>query len=156
MALGRYTAGVIELHTAPPPSDRFALEFEIDALRASGLVVVPLPEKRGSVAIALRRSYFELILPLITDSVRLSYTDYQLRLDYRLTDDLRTVHSLLRFARRARDAPANGSDQRGRRHQHRLALRLRSSDRWHRLDAEPCRQAALVGHARALAHRLRQ
>lgn len=87
--LGRYTAGVIALHTAPPPADSLALEFEIDALRASGMVVVPLPEKRGSVAVALRRSYFELILPFITDSVSLTYTDYQLRVDYRLTDNLR-------------------------------------------------------------------
>jgi hypothetical protein len=89
VSLGRYTAGVIALHTAPPPTDRFMLEFEIDALRASGLVVVPLPDKRGSVALALRRSYFELLLPLITNRVSLSYTDYQLRVDYRLTKNVR-------------------------------------------------------------------
>ena len=87
--LGRYTAGVIGLHTAPPPTDRLQLELEIDALRASGLVVVPLPNKRGSVALALRRSYFELLLPLITDDVSLSYTDYQVRLDYKITDEVR-------------------------------------------------------------------
>ncbi|MET0385846.1 MAG: hypothetical protein ABW321_07800 [Polyangiales bacterium] len=92
--LGRYTAGVIALHTAPPPTERFALEFEIDALRASAMIVVPLPDKRGSVALAFRRSYFELILPLITDAVSLSYTDYQLRLDYNITRD---VHASVFF-----------------------------------------------------------
>jgi TonB family protein len=89
VSLGRYTAGVIELHTAPPPTDRFQLEFEIDALRASAVMVVPLPDDRGSVAVAFRRSYFELILPLITDAVNLSYTDYQLRVDYKVMHNVR-------------------------------------------------------------------
>lgn len=89
VSLGRYTAGVIELHTAPPPTDRFQLEFEIDALRASAVMVVPLPDDRGSVAVAYRRSYFELILPLITDAVSLSYTDYQLRVDYKVMRNVR-------------------------------------------------------------------
>ena len=107
--LGRYTAGVIGLHTAPPPTDRLQFEFEIDLLRASGLVVVPLPDQRGSVALALRRSYFELVLPLITDSVSLSYTDYQLRLDYKITDEVRA--SLFFFGSRdaLETAQATGS-----------------------------------------------
>ena len=87
--LGRYTAGVIALHTAPPQRTSASLEFEIDALRASGMVVVPLPDERGSIALAVRRSYFELLLPLITNEVSLSYTDYQLRVDLRLTRQLR-------------------------------------------------------------------
>lgn len=88
VSMGRFTAGVIALRTKPPPTDRFQLEFEIDALRASALAVVPLPDARGSVSLSVRRSYFELFLPLITDDVELAYTDYQLRLDYLLTDDV--------------------------------------------------------------------
>jgi len=86
---GHYTAGVIAVRTAPPPTDGLEVEVEIDLLRASGLAIVPLPDERGSVAIAFRRSYYELILPLITDDISLSYTDYQLRLDYRFSDRLR-------------------------------------------------------------------
>ncbi|MEY4581057.1 MAG: hypothetical protein RL701_5760 [Pseudomonadota bacterium] len=92
--LGRYTAGVIALHTAPPATDRLTAEFELDALRASGLVVVPLPDQRGSIALAFRRSYFELLLPLITDDVSLSYTDYQVRLDLKIT---RALHASVLF-----------------------------------------------------------
>jgi hypothetical protein len=89
VALGRFTGGVIALQTKPPPVDRWQLEVEIDVLRASGLLVVPLPDERGSIALAFRRSYFELFLPVITDDVSLAYADYQLRLDYRLADRLR-------------------------------------------------------------------
>jgi TonB family protein len=89
VSLGRYTAGVIALNTKPPPADRFTLEFELDALRASALVIVPLPDNRGSIAVAFRRSYYELLLPLITDQVNLSYTDYQLRFDLRLSETVR-------------------------------------------------------------------
>ncbi|MDH5675294.1 MAG: TonB-dependent receptor [Myxococcales bacterium] len=89
VSYGRFTAGVIALTTAPPPTDDFHLEFEVDLLRASALTVVPFGDGRGSVALAYRRSYYELILPLITDDVQLSYSDYQLRLDYRLTPKLR-------------------------------------------------------------------
>jgi hypothetical protein len=89
VSLGRYTAGVIALNTKPPQADAFTLEFELDLLRASALVIVPLPDNRGSIAVAFRRSYYELILPLITDQVNLSYTDYQLRLDLRLSETVR-------------------------------------------------------------------
>jgi TonB family protein len=90
VAFGYYTAGIIALHTAPPPAKRFTVELEVDLLRASGLAIVPFGDGRGSVAIALRRSYYELILPLLTDDVELYYADYQLRLDYRFSDKLRT------------------------------------------------------------------
>jgi hypothetical protein len=113
VSLGRYTTGVISLHTAPPPTERFQLKFELDALRASALAVVPLPDRPDSIAIAVRRSYLELILPLVTHSVSLSYADYQLRLDYRVTPKLRL--SLFCFgsrdaldAKQAQDATTGG------------------------------------------------
>ena len=86
---GQYSAGIISLRTAPPPADRLHLEAEVDLLRASALAILPFDEGKGSVAIAFRRSYYDLLLPLITDDISLAYTDYQLRLDYRLTPRLR-------------------------------------------------------------------
>jgi hypothetical protein len=82
VAFGRYSAGIVALRTQPPPTDRVQLELELDLLRASALTIVPYGDGDGSVALALRRSYYELLLPLITDDVSLSYTDYQLRLDH--------------------------------------------------------------------------
>lgn len=86
---GQFSAGIISLRTAPPPADRLHLEAEVDLLRASALAIIPFDEGKGSVALAFRRSYYELLLPLITDDVSLAYTDYQVRLDYRLTPRLR-------------------------------------------------------------------
>lgn len=89
VAFGRFNAGIISLRTAPPPSDRFQLEFEVDLLRASALAIVPFGDGDGTAAVAFRRSYYELLLPLVTDDISLSYTDYQLRLDYKLTPRMR-------------------------------------------------------------------
>ena len=97
---GQFSAGIISLRTAPPPADRFRIEAEVDLLRASALAIVPFDKGKGSVAVAFRRSYYELLLPLITDDVDLAYTDYQLRLDYRLTPRLRL--SVLFFGSRDR------------------------------------------------------
>jgi TonB family protein len=79
---GRFSAGVISLDTRPPPTDRPFAEFQIDVLRASAMAVLPFDGRRGSVAIAARRSYYDLILPLIVDGVSLAYGDYQIRADY--------------------------------------------------------------------------
>jgi TonB family protein len=86
---GRFNAGIIALRTAPPSIDRFAFETEVDAFRASALVVVPLPERRGKLAAAFRRSYYELILPLLVDGIDLAFTDWQIRLDYRFSRRVR-------------------------------------------------------------------
>lgn len=80
---GRFSAGVISLETRPPPSERPFVEFSVDVLRASAIAVVPFDHGRGSLAVAVRRSYLELIAPLIVEGVTLQYTDYQLRADYR-------------------------------------------------------------------------
>ncbi len=89
VAFGRFSAGVVALDTAPPPVTRSHFEFEVDFLRASVLGVVPFDEGRGSIAIALRRSYYELLLPLVIHGLSLSYTDYQLRADYRFSSRMR-------------------------------------------------------------------
>src|SRR5690606_11625609 len=92
---GRYTAGIVALETAPPPTDRIRGELEVDLFRASALAVVPFDEGRGSIAGAIRRSYFDLLLPLVQPGINLAYTDYQLRADYRV--DSRMQLSLFFF-----------------------------------------------------------
>ena len=82
---GRFSAGVISLETRPPPTERTFLEFQVDTLRASAMAVLPFDNGRGSVAVALRRSYYELLLPLIVSGVGLQYGDYQVRADYRFS-----------------------------------------------------------------------
>ncbi|MEZ4408367.1 MAG: TonB family protein [Polyangiales bacterium] len=82
---GRFSAGVISLQTRPPPSDRPFLEFQVDVLRAAVMGVVPFDHGRGSIAVAARRSYYELLAPLFVDGVNLSYSDYQVRADYRFS-----------------------------------------------------------------------
>ncbi|MCB9594471.1 MAG: TonB-dependent receptor [Sandaracinaceae bacterium] len=87
-SLGRYSAGVVALETAPPPTDSIRGEASIDLFRAEALLVVPFDEGRGSVAAAFRRSYYELLLPLVLDGLKLEYTDYQVRADYRADEHL--------------------------------------------------------------------
>lgn len=82
---GRFSAGVISLETRPPPTDRPFLEFQVDTLRASAMAVAPFDHGRGSLAVAVRRSYYDLFLPLIVDGVGLEYGDYQVRADYRFS-----------------------------------------------------------------------
>lgn len=87
-SLGRYSAGIIALETAPPPTESIRGEASIDLFRAEALIVVPFDEGRGSVAAAFRRSYYELLLPLVIEGLHLEYTDYQIRADYRPDDRL--------------------------------------------------------------------
>jgi TonB family protein len=85
LAYGRFSAGVIALDTRPPPTDRPFAEFQVDVLRASAMGVLPFDQGRGSAAVALRRSYYDLIVPLVVDGVGLAYGDYQVRADYRFS-----------------------------------------------------------------------
>jgi len=87
---GRFNAGLISLRTAPPPTERPRFEAEIDVFRGSVMGILPFADGQGSVAAAFRRSYYELILPLVLDGFELSFTDYQLRLDYRVSPRVRT------------------------------------------------------------------
>jgi TonB family protein len=105
-AYGRYTAGLVSLTTAPPPLHGPYFEFEVDLLRAGAVLAVPFAEGRGVVTAAYRRSYYELIMPLINDDISLSYSDYQVRLDYQFTRKLSA--SLFFFG--SRDALETTSD----------------------------------------------
>ncbi len=86
-SLGRFSAGVVTLESGIPEGvDRFRVEAEVDLLRASLLAIVPFD--RGNVSIAFRRSYYELLLPLIVPGLEVSYTDYQLRGEVRIDERL--------------------------------------------------------------------
>ncbi len=85
---GRFLGGVIALKTGPPPSGQFRGELEVDLFRASALTVIPFQHGRGTLTLAYRRSYFDLILPLVADGIDLFYQDWQARLDYRLLPNL--------------------------------------------------------------------
>lgn len=85
---GRFGGGLIALETSAPDVRSPMGELSVDAARASVFATVPFENGRGVVAGALRRSYFELILPLIQPGIDLSYTDYQVLGQYRADDRL--------------------------------------------------------------------
>jgi len=85
---GRFAAGLIALETGAPEVQSAHAEAEVDLFRASALAVVPIEGGRGVVTGAFRRSYYELLLPLLVDGVDLAFTDWQARIDYRLTEHL--------------------------------------------------------------------
>jgi TonB family protein len=86
---GRVASGAIAVETKDPPRDRWHLDLEVDIFKAGAVFSVPFDDKKGVATIALRRSYYDLILPLIDDSIDLSYTDYQARVSYDFTPRLR-------------------------------------------------------------------
>lgn len=86
---GRYAAGIIALDSKEPPVDRWHLDIEVDVLKASSLFSIPFDDGRGVFTVAFRRSYYELLVPLFTDGVEISYTDYQLRVAWSPIPDLR-------------------------------------------------------------------
>jgi len=88
VAFGRFSAGLVSVETAPPPTDAVRGELSVDLFRASALVVVPFDDGRGSVAASFRRSYYELLLPLVLDGLELAFTDYQVRADYRVDEHM--------------------------------------------------------------------
>jgi len=86
---GRFAGGAIAIETGDPPDDRWHLDFELDVFRASLLFSTPFDDKKGQVTFSIRQSYYDLLLPLIQDGVTLRYTDYQARIRYDITPELR-------------------------------------------------------------------
>jgi len=86
---GRFAAGVISVETKDPPRDRWHLDIDLDLFRAGVLFSVPFNDERGIVTVSFRRSYYELLLPLFTDDVSLSFTDYMLRVSYDFSPTVR-------------------------------------------------------------------
>ncbi|MGB0588414.1 MAG: TonB-dependent receptor domain-containing protein [Myxococcota bacterium] len=81
---GRYTAGLVDVKTKNVPRDRWHLMIDVDLLKAGAFFSVPFDDGKGTIAIAGRRSYLELVLGIVLpdDDVSVSYWDYQLQLTY--------------------------------------------------------------------------
>lgn len=86
---GRYAGGAIAVETKEPPDDRWHLDVEIDITKAAVLFSVPFDDKKGEVTFSIRQSYLELLLMAIDDSITLRYTDYQARVRYDISPELR-------------------------------------------------------------------
>ncbi len=103
---GRFATGAIVLDTKDPPDDRWHGDFSVDLLKASALFSIPFDDKKGSFTVSLRRSYYELLLPLFVDDFMLSYLDYTVRVSYDVSPDLR----LLFYVLGAEDAVNQGGE----------------------------------------------
>lgn len=88
VSLGRFSAGIVSIETGEPEAESIHVEGEIDLLRASVLGVLPFDEGRGSIAVAYRRSYYDLLVPLFIQGLYVAYQDYQIRASYRFDDHL--------------------------------------------------------------------
>lgn len=84
-AFGGNAGAVIEGHTREPLTKSHG-EVNLRLFDAGALVETPFAEGRGSALVAGRYGYPGAVLGLITDSVKLSYWDYQARTTWRLTD----------------------------------------------------------------------
>lgn len=107
---GRFATGAIVLETKDPPDDRWHGDVSVDLLKASMLFSVPLDDKRALISATVRRSYYELIIPLITDDFGLSYTDYQVRASWSPTSRLRTRFLALGAEDRVAATAESGSE----------------------------------------------
>ncbi len=92
---GRFATGIISLETAEPPDDRWHLDLELDYFRAGAMFSTPFDDKKGQLTVSLRRSYYDLLLPLFVDNFSFGFTDYQLRLSYDLAPGVRAFFGLL-------------------------------------------------------------
>jgi len=81
---GRFSAGLMNVRSKDVPRDRWHLMVDVDLLKASVFFSVPFDEGRGSIAVAGRRSYLDLMLSAVAPDAgfSLSYWDYQLRVTY--------------------------------------------------------------------------
>lgn len=88
---GRATAGVIDIQTRSPRTDRFHGFVEVDLLDSSAIIEGPINDNL-SFAIAGRRSYYDLFLPSVLRALESDvfvaprYYDYQSWTTYRSDD----------------------------------------------------------------------
>ncbi len=92
---GRFSTGAVLVTTKDPPTDRWHADVEIDLLKATALFSIPFDDERGQVTVSIRRSYYELLLPLVQPDISLSYLDYQARVNYAIKPNLRWRFSAL-------------------------------------------------------------
>lgn len=81
---GRYVAGVVAGQTKAAPTDGTHALVDVRLYDAGAVVSTPLPNDRGSVAVAGRYSYTAGLLSLVQSDASIAYWDYQARADVRL------------------------------------------------------------------------
>lgn len=92
---GGYAGGIVAVETKDPPRDRWHLDIDLNLFQAGFLFSVPIEDGRGIVTVSLRRSYYELILPLVTDQITLAFTDYMVRAAWDFTPQIRARIAVL-------------------------------------------------------------
>lgn len=86
---GRYSGGVVSLEVAAPEVDRRVIDAEISIFGAGAAVTAPLAGNRGTASLNIRRSYYDLLLPIVFPSVTLNFGDAQAVIDWKLSDRTR-------------------------------------------------------------------
>jgi len=92
---GRFAGGLISVEQGEPKDDRWHLDFEVDLTKATALFSVPFDEGKGLITLSFRRSYFDLLLAAAAavdeslDGIIFAYTDYQAKIRYDITPELR-------------------------------------------------------------------
>lgn len=86
---GRYSGGLVSLEVAAPEVDRRTIDAEVSIFGASAAVTVPLAGRRGTASVGVRRSYYDLLLPIVFPSVTLNFGDAQAVIDWKITDRTR-------------------------------------------------------------------
>ncbi|MBL8677650.1 MAG: hypothetical protein JNK05_00675 [Myxococcales bacterium] len=86
---GRYAGGLVSLEIAAPDVDRRTIDAEVSIFGAGAAISTPLPNRRGGVSFGVRRSYYDLLLPIVFPSVTLNFGDAQAVIDWRISDRTR-------------------------------------------------------------------
>ncbi len=88
LAYGRFSAGLIQVRTDVPRPRAPRVIAEVDLLRASVFAALPVG-RTGSLSFAVRRSYYDPFLALITPGVYVGYGDAQARFEVDLFERTR-------------------------------------------------------------------
>lgn len=88
LAYGRFSAGLIQVRTDVPKPVAPRVIAEVDLLRASAFAALPVG-RTGSLSFAIRRSYYDPFLALITPGVYVGYADGQVRYEVELFERTR-------------------------------------------------------------------
>jgi hypothetical protein len=86
---GRYAGGLVSLEIAAPDVQRRTIDAEVSIFGASAAVTAPFEGRRGGVSFGVRRSYYDVLLPLVFPSVTLNFGDAQAVIDWRVNDRTR-------------------------------------------------------------------
>jgi hypothetical protein len=133
---GRYAGAIVAGETTPPQTDRTRAEASARVFDANAFGETPYDGGRGSVMVASRYSYTDLVIALVAPKYSVGYWDYQARVSHRAWgDDTVSV-----FAFGAHDELSFLGQQTFRVEYHRADLRYD-----HPIDGGRLRVAATVG-----------